>query len=328
MFVQLFKSNSASAFIFIPLIAIAMWTTGFIHPLETPLLKHAMPLYVLVAKPFTNSYISISIALIFVLAEAFILNYIINEHEVLRKKSYLPALFYVISMSSNKAMFMLHPLIFSNFFLLFAFNRLLDSYRKERAFSHFFDAGFLVSIATLFYFPYIVFFPVLAASLVILRPFNWREWVIATVGIILPYILAASFYFLYNQLDYLIYDKMFFPFTKHLHQEALSRSFYFSSSIQWAILILAIASLFTGMGNVQQKTKKAIVIAIWLFLAAVASIGFVRDVSTSCFAALALPVSIFYAHYFMNLKRYWVAEILFTLFLGSMLVHLFINTNT
>lgn len=325
MFVQLFKSNNASAYIFIPLIAIAMWSFGFIHPLEMMSFKHAMPLYESIAKPLTNWWVSLSIALAFVLTEAFLLNYIINENEVLRRQSYLPALFYVIFMSSNKSMFMLHPLIFSNFFLLLAFNRLLNSYRKEKAFSQFFDAGFLISIATLFYFPYIVFLPMLAAALVIFRPFNWREWVIATIGIFIPYILIGTLYFLNNRLDYLVYDKMFFPFTKQLHLDTLSNSFYFTNSVQLGILILAGGGLFTGLNSGPQKTKKGILVTIWIFLAAVSSIGFVREVSTSCFAALAVPVSIFYAHYFMNLKRYLIAEILFTLFLGSIVMHLFSN---
>lgn len=322
MFVQFFKSNNASAYIFIPLIAIALWVFGYIHPVEIPPIKHAMPLYELIASPFSLGWLNITIALILVITEAFLLNYIVNQNEILTRPSFLPAMLYIIFMSSNKAMLVLHPLIFGNFFLLLAINRLLDSYRKDKAYSQFFDAGLLIALATLFYFPYIVFFPILGAALIILRPFNWREWPISFAGALIPYVLIGTVYFLRDRLDYLLVDKMLFYFSKQLHFGALSGSFYFTNSIQLCILVLAGARLFTGLNSGSQKTKKGIVLMIWFLLAGVASIAITQEVSTSCFAALAIPASVFYAHYFMNLKRSWLAEVLFLLFLGSIVINL------
>ncbi|HSH65294.1 MAG TPA: DUF6427 family protein, partial [Bacteroidia bacterium] len=259
---------------------------------------------------------------ILVIAEAFLLNYIINDNEVLTRPSFLPALLYIIFMSSNKAMFILHPLIFGNFFLMLAIHRILNSYRKDKAFSHFFDAGFLIALASLFYFPYIVFFPLLGVALVILRAFNWREWLISFFGVLVPFILVGTIYFVNDTLDYLIYDKMLFYFSRQLQLGALSGSFYFTNSVQLTILILAGARLFTGLNTGSQKTKKGIVLLIWFLLAGIASIAITQEVSVSCFTALAIPASVFYAHYFINLKRKWLAEILFLLFLGSIVVNL------
>ncbi len=322
MLVQFFKSNNASAYLLIPLFTIVLWTFGYIHPVEVPPVRHAMPLYEIIAGPLSNVWINISLALLLVIAEAFLLNYVVNNNEILTRPSFLPAALYIIFMGSNKAMFILHPLIFGNFFLLFALHRLLNSYRKDKAFAEFFDAGFLVAIASLFYFPYIVFFPVLAVALIILRTFNWREWLISMAGVLVPYILAGTVYFLRDRLDYLLYDKMFFYFSKQLHLGVLSGSFYFTNTIQLSILILAGARLFTGLNTGSQKTKKSIVLLIWFLLAGVASIAITQEVSTSCFTALAIPVSVFYAHYFMNLKRNWLAEILFLFFLGSIVINL------
>ena len=322
MFVQFFKSNNASAYIFIPLLALALWVFGYIHPVAIPPVRHAMPLFEIITGSLSNIWVNISLALVLVIAQAFLLNYIVNENEVLTRPSFLPALLYIIFMSSNKAMFVLHPLIFGNFFLLLAMHRLLSSYRKDKAFSQFFDAGFLIAVATLFYFPYVAFFPLLAAALVILRPFNWREWLISICGALSPYILIATVYFLRDLLDYLLHDKMLFYFSKQLQLGALSGSFYFTNSVQLTILILAGARLFTGLNTGSQKTKKGIVLLIWFLMAGIASIVITQEVSTSCFAALAIPASVFYAHYFMNLKRYWLAEILFLLFLGSIVINL------
>ena len=195
MFIRFFKSNNASALLFLPLIAVVIWVFGFIHPIILPV-KHSMPLYELMAGIFVSiPWLSTLIGLILVIGEAFLLNFIVNENEVLEKQNYLPALFYIVFMSNNDAMLTLHPLLFGNLFILFALHKLLSSYRKDNAFSQAFDAGFLISIATLFYFPFVVFLPLLGVGLIIMRPFNWREWIISFLGASIPYLFVITFYF-------------------------------------------------------------------------------------------------------------------------------------
>ncbi|MGZ4035486.1 MAG: hypothetical protein ACXVP4_11520, partial [Bacteroidia bacterium] len=109
MFIRFFKSNNASALIFLPLFAIAIWAFGFISPAIVEV-KHSMPLYELIVRPFSNiHWLETLIGLILVVGEAFLLNYIVNENEVLSKQSYLSALFYILFMSNNNDMLLLSP---------------------------------------------------------------------------------------------------------------------------------------------------------------------------------------------------------------------------
>ncbi|MDQ3047622.1 MAG: hypothetical protein M3R27_08755 [Bacteroidota bacterium] len=118
MIVQFFKSNNATAFIFLPLIAIAFWAFGYME-FSVVYDRHAMPLYELIAFPLTKyGWIATTTGLLLVIGEALLLNYIINENEVLSRQSFLPALFYIVFMSNNSAMLEFHPLLFANLFLL------------------------------------------------------------------------------------------------------------------------------------------------------------------------------------------------------------------
>jgi hypothetical protein len=325
MFIRLFRSNSPTAIIILPLIAIAIWAAAFTEPAVVSG-KHAMPLYELLSSAFAPaSWLGMILALILVVCEGFLLNYIINEYEVLSKQSYLPAFFYILLMSNSSGMLCLHPLIPANLFMLFALNSILSSYRKDAAFSHAFDAGFLIAMATLFYFPYIVFFPMLGAGLVIFRPFNWREWIISFFGVLIPYIFAAVVYFWREELDYLLYDKMFFPIIQGPARIPLPPVFYVLIIIGILLLLISMSKLFSSVGSGPQKTKKGIILMVWFFIFSGFSLLVAPEISVKYFSALGVPVAVFYSFYFMHAKKDWLSELLCLLFVGTMVVNLVLH---
>ncbi len=322
MFIRFFKSNNASAFVFLPFIAFAIWVFGFIAP-SILSIKYTMPLYELIAGglirfPWLNTFI----AFLLITSEAFVLNYIITKNEVLTKQSYLPALFYILFISNNNAMLTLYPPLFANLFLLFAINKLLSSYRKDVAFSQVFDAGLLVSIATLFYFPSVIFLPLLGIGFILLRPFNWREWVISFIGVIIPYLFIITFYFWNNRLNYFWYNKLFFPVLKEKPSLDLPKSFYFMLGIGWLIVLFSFGKLFGVLTSGAQKSRKGIVLLIWFFIFSGLSVFIAPEISTKYFAAMAIPTSVFCANFFLNIKKQWWAEFLFLLLVAAIFVNL------
>jgi len=216
----------------------------------------------------------------------------------------------------------LHPLLFSNLFLLFAISKVLNSYRKDTAFSQFFDAGLLVSMATLFYFPCIVFFPVIGISLLLFRPFNWREWIISFAGALVPYVFVLTWYFWNDKLHSLFYNKMVFPMVFHRPKLDFSPSFYFLVSIGWIIVILSFGKLFSGLGGGAQKTKKAIVLMLWLFMHSILSLFLAPALTTVYFSLLAIPAAVICSNYFVKQKRELWGEILFLLLLLAIFANL------
>ncbi len=285
-----------------------------------------MPFYDLISNAISKfHWLNVLIALILVLSEAFLLNYIISENALFAKQSYLPALFYVLFMSNNNAMLTIHPLLFANLFMIFAIDQLLNAYRKDKAFAEAFNAGFLVSIASLFYFPYIVFIPVLGIAFVLLRPFIWREWIISIMGVLLPYFFVITYYFWNDCLSAFWHKNMFYTILREQPKFNSSNSFYFTMIIGWAILLLSFGSLFGGLSGGAQKSKKSIILMIWLFVFSVGSVLLAPEINTRSFSAFAIPASVFCANYFLNIKKHWWAELLFFLFFSSIIINLLVH---
>ncbi len=325
MFIRLFKSNNVVALAVLPFIALCIWCFGFIQPQVLPL-KHTMPLYEVVAGlTLSTAWLNTLLAFILVLGQAYLLNYIVNQNDVLPKQSYLPALLYVVFISNNKDMLELHPLLFSNLFVLLAIEKLVSSYRKDIAFSESFDAGILFSIASLFYLPNIVFFPLLGVAFILFRPFNWREWVISFFGVILPYVFLVSYYFWFDKLDYLWYDKLLFQFVREQAIVYVPGTFYTMIAIGWLVIFLSLIKTFGSLSVGSQKSKKSMVFFIWLALFSGASIFIAPEISTKYFSALAIPTSVFCANYFLTQKKEWYGELLFLILIGTLFVNLILR---
>ena len=210
MMIRFFKNNNPISYILLSLLTIVLWLPGFFTEQEINV-NQGMPLYDMLVLPIIHlSFAPTLIAITLIISEAFILNSVINENDILPIQTFLPSLLFILLMSCNKELMALHPILFANFFILFTINKLARSYRKNTAISQAFDAGLFSSIATLFYLPYIILIPVLGIGLQIFRPIIWREWVICALGAIFPYLFVIMYYFWNDSLDYLWYNKIFY----------------------------------------------------------------------------------------------------------------------
>jgi hypothetical protein len=318
MLVQFFKNNNPSSFILVSLLAMLLWVNGFVL-LPSVEVSDQMYLFGLFNNfHFHPSFLNTLIALLLVLGEAFLLNFMVNKYEILSKSSFLPALFYIILMSMDSGMLLFYPSIISNFLILLIIYVLLESYRKDIAFSNAFDAGALCSTATLFYPPTIILFPVLGIGLFILRPFNWREWVICLIGICAPYLFVFCYYFWTDQLHY-FWNYPFFRTTTYVNY---SSSLLTVFSIVILIILLSISKLTNNLRGGSQKKSKGTLFLIWLAVLSALSLYWAPSVSCCYLSLFIIPVSVFCAEYIASVKKKWWGEFLFAILFISIIVNL------
>lgn len=301
MLIRFFKNNNPSSFIILPLFAVVLWINGF----------------------FSFLFIPTFLALLLIVSEAFLLNYVVNKYEILTKPSFLPALFYIVFMSNDSAMLTLHPLLFASIFIILAIYKLVSSYQKDTAFSNAFDAGVLFSVSTLFYFPGIVFLPLLGIGFILFRPFIWREWVISLFGVLVPYLFVFTYYFWNDMTDYRLDVNIFVQGFREQPKWDSSKSFYFMAGVSALIILFSFRKLFTGFPEASQKNKKGVLLLLWFFAFAMLSISITPTTSIQRFSALAIPASVFCAGYFLKIKKEWWAELLFMLLLASVFINQF-----
>jgi hypothetical protein len=319
MFIRFFKTNQPASFIALPLFAVLLWGMSWLNPLSAEPV-FSMPFYS--GFEFINSVPLLSevLAFVLVLIQGFYLNYLINKYDLRDSRdrsNFLPALFCIFFLSLFPSFRTLIPQHFSAIFLLLMLDRIFDSYRKDSAFSHCFDAGLFASIASLFYFPAAVFFLLVWVGFVVLRAFNWREWLIAFLGFIIPWLMVLTYYFFFDRLDYF--------FTNQI-TSGFSASYFDFGKPDNAVLIYVFSGLlfFPAMMNFVKmmssgkiKVNKFLLLFMWFLFFAVVS-GFIFPVASyTHFTLAAIPLAVIFSNWFLSLKKTWIAESLFLILLGA-----------
>lgn len=313
MIVRLFKSNQPAAIILLPIIAIIFWAKAIIWP--SPLLSdngYSMVFYDFILTLIQgNTYTAAAIALSGIVGGAFLLNYIINEHEIMEKRSYMIGLIYVVWMSCLTSIQLLHPIIWVNICMMIGINHLLNSYRKTTAFAEVFEAGLWAGIASLFYFPALVFILFVWISILILRPFVWREWILALIGLVLPFIFTFIFYFLTDHLFEFVDEKIRLSFSVSSFSSKLSMPSYIVISILGFLVLNSLASVFSLIGTKKQKSKNTLILLLWIVVLSIFMLFFCAPLSLFHFSIMAIPFSVFICHYFIYTKKERWSGILF-----------------
>ena len=231
MILRILKTNHAYNFFLIPLMVVLLWLPSLIKPEPFPFYagEDMMPFYRPVAwlmaqSPFLNSLIP----LILLILLAFLAIRLNIQYAFIRVRTFLPASLLVLITSGLTSMHAMHPVYFAVFFVLFAIDRIFDSYDKESIHSNAFDAGFLISIGSLFYMNLVFFFPMIWAGLIVVhKQIKWRDFVLPLFGLLIPWLFTFAGYFFFNQfLDLLVIieknfmtDNDFISFTQFLRQQ-------------------------------------------------------------------------------------------------------------
>ena len=324
MLIGFIKHNRVLSIVIVPVPMIALWLYGFFQN-ATMLTEHSAPLYKLITAGIKSyPFLLTLISFILILCEAVLINYIVEKNEILDTTTYLPALVYIILMSLQPEMFSLHPIIIANLFMLFAVHKLMQTYRKETAYANAFNAGFFISLAALFYIPSVVFILVLWIGLIILRPFVWREWIISAIGILLPWAYLVFYYFWNDKLDTLEYDALYYTIItpqKSFNVLSFSNAEYLQIGFLLLCAVLTAGKFFSDFGKGTVRTRSNLLLLLWFFLLAFASVFLAPEYSIPYLSFLSIPFSIFFSSFLLFARKAWVAEIVFVLLIISVFIN-------
>jgi hypothetical protein len=134
-----------------------------------------------------------------VFLNALLLNFLFNTNGFYERNTYIVSLVYVVLMSYFQAFYefdgalIAHFLLIAALFQLFRLENNLDGRRLT------FNIGFLAGLAAVFYPPFVCVLPVVWLMITRIRPFVFREIVLATTGFLVPLLYAFLNLFLQKQ---------------------------------------------------------------------------------------------------------------------------------
>lgn len=253
---------------------------------------------------------------VLILAQALLLNYVVNFYNLLSKPSFLPALMYATVSGLFTSFLTLSPPLICNFLVIWMLFKLLAFYKSGDIKSIAYDLGMIVGVGSIFYLPFIYFFLVICIALLIFRPFDWRDWAAAIMGYVTIFFFLAVFYYLTGHIH--IFYKIWIPLgTRFPDRINIS---YYKYLLLIPVVIILFLCFFKLRGNFFKSyilVRKTFQLLFFTFLIAGAAFYVKSDFKLNHFLLCAVPVAIFFSYYFLYATSRWFYETLyFLLFAG------------
>lgn len=230
------------------------------------------------------------------------------KYIIIENRSFFPAFLFIFLTGSFFQLQRLHPAMLANIFIFIAIDRLLGSYRKEKALSEVFDTFLLISLSSLFYFNAIYFVVFFWIAFLIIKPLNISEWFVSILGIITPYFFITSYYYLTENLPawfYLIKKNVFL-----LSNKGLYLNYYYYVFFIFLLLLLLIAILYFIQGiNIKKVViRRFYTIFVLYILFCIAMFFVLPSSSVELLVILSMPVAFLFSYFFISLKNKWIKE--------------------
>lgn len=236
---------------------------------------------------------------------AIVFNQLFNESKFIERPSHLPAYMFILIGSYYSEFLQLQPLLFANILFLLAINQIFAAFTPGPAFKKIFNCGFLISIAALFYFPFLLLIFSIPIILFTIRGFNWREWIMALLGVLTPFYLLLSYYYYLSGQFFSSLSFKLIPKVKTLSEifKQMSWLDYTQSAIMVVLLVIALFTVQSNYLSSHIKTRKFFNSFYWIlafcFVAALAE--FPPDLQQ--FMILTVPLSFAFTYLIMSLEN-------------------------
>lgn len=248
------------------------------------------------------------------LSSALVLNFTSNTHNFNRSENFFPALVFLFMGSLDLTWWYFNPVSIGILFFLLALRRLLGIYRLQEVTGNLFDVGFFLAVAGLLFPPMILTFPLIWMSLLQLRTFNFREWLVPLSGLLVPMIYAGLVYF----FNAYILDGSEFLTVEDAKVNALvpGQGGWLMAFLIFTFVLAVIGSyiFITDMrvSTVHKKNAKKVMIWSTLFVVITLIYGLLlTEISHHLILLISVPVSIALGDFFLSNNRKVVVLALF-----------------
>ncbi len=309
MLLKIYKTNQPFILGLLPLIAFLLWFPSFRTPssLEIEKTTYIFNLFVSASTFFNHVF-----AILLILVSAVLLDDIINKNDFFHKNIYLTSFLYVLITSSVPSLNTLHPILFSNLFVILAFRRLINIHSQVSCKSEVFDATLFFLAAGAFYPPSLLLIPFSWFALIIFRPFKLNEWLV-------PF-LALGIFLIYYFSSLLFLDNVPLFDLSSLIQYSIyvnkAHSFFF-----YSIAFLSSLSFLLGIYHIHRRRSRSTIrfkkmtnsistFFVWgliLFVLVYSLTG-----TFEFLYLLSVPFMISLSYFFIYFKKQLVAELILT----------------
>ncbi len=322
MLLRTLKGRHSILLVFVPVIIVLLWLGTFLNPVSLTVGQTQMPLYelLLFLTGGSNLVLNIVASVLLVLIAYGIVR--LNEQYIfIRQRTDLPAFVFAFIATGAISLGGMHPSLAAAFLMFLAIDNVFKIYQGTSTLAKSFDAGFLLGLATLFYFfagVYIIWFITALAVLGYLRA---KEVLAGLIGFITPLFLAFVWFFWTDGLV-----DIFQTISSLLSNDTDFGTVSLYQLIYWGILgflvIMSSVFMLTVYEEKKISSRKYFIVLLSFFLCSALSFIFFGGSGVEQYFISIIPVTYITSHYFVLQKHSWIGEVFFyILVLSSILIH-------
>ena len=320
--VGLFKRKNPGNVILLLIYGLILKFPVFLHPKlpvasSTDSYLYLKMLQFLLTVTGSSALVFSFLSFLIIFLQASLFNRIVNHHKLFPKPNYLVGMSFMLVTSLVPSWSYFSAPLLVNLLMLWGLYRMLNLYNTNQPGAAIFNLGILVGVCSMIYFPSIVFTLLILLSLVIMRPFRAREWVIGLIGVTTPYYFLFIFLYLAGEWSW----RVILPAVR-FHLPALPSSIPITISIALLVLPFIVGGFFVqnNLNKMLIQVRKAWSL-ILLFLMIAASVIFMNDDAEYInWALTALPFAAFHASAYYYPSQRIFAAVLHWLVFGYVIV--------
>lgn len=244
-----------------------------------------------------ESIVHFTVTVLILSTTAHRINGVFNRHSFYSKASFLPGFIYVLGLFSLDLL-IFSPVLIAHLFIVIALDQFLKLRRQEPAKKIMFWGAVFIGLSIAFSSFHILLVLLPCISLMIFRPFVWREWMMVLLGGALPL-------FYYTAIIYLVKGDFDFKIAEPAMNTQLHLDLYQAASYGFfGLIILGSFLKYAGVlrGEVNRFKKQTQVLFHFLWISGtIWGIGYLAY--EHVYLSFLIPLSFFIATAFLNSKR-------------------------
>ncbi len=246
-----------------------------------------------------------SILLVFI--QAIAINRLVIRNSISTEQTLIPGLIYVLFASMIPDFLVLTPALVSASFILVAISNLFQIYGKKAAKSNTFNVGLLTSIASLIYYPSILFLIIGVIGFSMLRSISLKGILQILIGAMVPYYLLYVYYF-YNDNTSVFHSFSDGKFIWINGFHSLFTPPYYAVGVLAGLAIISIFQYNTFIKAKSIQSQEKIELLYLYLIVFFITILIINGGITSYLIFLLVPISIFFTLWLLKIKNHIVVE--------------------
>ncbi|MDD4646235.1 MAG: DUF6427 family protein [Bacteroidales bacterium] len=225
-------------------------------------------------------------------------------------RSYAIGFVFLFVLTSCGHVFLFHPAMIAGLFMLLGYKFLLDLYKAETSFSLVFAIGFCWGLAVLLYPPVSFLIPAMLAGLLLMVATSFRHWLVCLVGLMVPVLLVAAFWFLMGDLDYETTTFLsWFKFRTSFIPGFIDKQPFIAAWLGLILIWILIASAKYRNPKVQSRVLYQANFLLFISILTITVI--LESVSVEILWILIIPVTFLMTFWALRVEKWWKRDLLF-----------------